>query len=81
MNNWSATLRIADVWKNEELTFEQRRDEIVARIKRLPDCEHDAGLEDIATDLEEAGDVPTFDQAWDHFYDWADLNRVWVATF
>lgn len=29
----------------------------------------------------EIGDKDEFDRVWEEVYDWADDNRVWIATF
>lgn len=39
-------------------------------------------LDDFITELKDfPGDLSDFNQLWDNVYDWADENRVWVATF
>lgn len=76
---WHETLNLRDVFHNEDLEFEARRDEIVKRITSLRML--DATAEQIAEALGEAEDEEEFDEYWDDFYDWADDVRVWVATF
>jgi hypothetical protein len=34
---WTHTVRLADVFHNEEMTFPERRAAIVARLRRIPD--------------------------------------------
>lgn len=82
MSQWLHTLRVADVWRNESLPFQSRRDEIVRRIKgsRFWDAD-DYDLECIVSDMAEAEETNGFDASWDEFYNWADENRVWVETF
>lgn len=82
MPHWAHTLRVADVWRNEDMPFPARRDEIVRRIKasRFWDAD-DYDLEGIVSDLQNAEDVRGFDAAWEEFYYWADDQRVWVETF
>lgn len=76
---WDHTFHIADIWKNDELTFEQRRDAITKRMRRQPwfeVFEEDCG---IISDLEAAEDPDDWDEWWDQFYDWCDDGkRVWV---
>jgi len=81
MNRWIHTLFLGDVFHDESRTFEQRRDEIVRRIKasRWYD-EDDWRAEQIVEDLAETVDADDFDGPWSDFYDWADASRVWVET-
>lgn len=79
---WDYVLNLKDVFHNEEMEFEQRRDEIVKRMKALlidPDLE--AWLHELADYVAESEDEDHFNYVWDDFYDWADDHRVWVATF
>lgn len=81
MVTWAHRLRLKDVFRNEEMTFEKRRDAIVQRIKAsswYTDDEYD--LINTVEELEEASDADQFDEVWNYFYDWADVNRVWVET-
>lgn len=79
---WDRTIDLRPVWRNENLTFEQRRDAIVKRIRNsgwiTDDSLHLDGL------VEELGDVEAvdeFDAVWDAIYDEADSDRVWIQTF
>lgn len=82
MARWRYTLDLVDVWKNDDLTLEQRRDEIVQRIRSaLFWDEYDDDLVLLVDELSEVGDDGYFDHVWNAFYDWADDNDVWVATF
>lgn len=81
---WDRRINLKDVFRNEDMTFEQRRDVIVRRIKRSPwytEQEDYSHLHDVVIDLEEADDAEEFDSAWDEMYDLADIDRVWIATF
>lgn len=79
---WEYTLRLGDIFHNEDMSFEQKRDEIVRRIKAAGFWdEDDYDLGEAVELLAEAEDVRDFDVYWDQFYDWADDNRVWVDTF
>lgn len=77
---WLATIRLGDVWKNPELSFEERRDAIVSRIKSSNWYGEgdDLTLADIVDGLSEAEDADDFDDAWDALYDLADEDRVWI---
>jgi hypothetical protein len=79
---WLHKLQLADVFHNETYTREQRRDEIVKRIKAAPFYdEDDYDLFYIVDELADTDTAEWMDQVWDAFYDWADEHRVWVATF
>ena len=76
---WHETLNLRDVFHNDDMEFEVKRDEIVKRITSLRLL--DATAEQIAEALGDAEDEDEFDEYWSEFYDWADSVRVWVATF
>ena len=80
---WRHTLELGDVFHNDDLTFEQKRAEIVRRIKEAPFYDPtDWDLDDVVTSLEENEDADEFDLTWDRFYDWCDSGkRVWVQTW
>lgn len=78
---WVSTIRIGDVWKNETLTFTERRDAIVARIKATlwyRNADEFSQLHEIVENLAEAADGDEWDGWWDDFYDEADYARVWI---
>lgn len=89
---WRYRLDISDVWENESLTFEERRDAIVQRIKNAPwypghprnasDAIDNAPevLEEIVEELSNADKLPTFNGWWHQFYNWCDDHSVWVRT-
>lgn len=81
MGVWNDTLPLADVWHNDDMTWEQKRDTAAERIKCLPHWGHDDELEQLVEEMEDCDTVSWFDQVWDAFYDWADAERVWVETF
>lgn len=81
MTKWDHTLKLADVFHNDALSFEQRRDKIVRRIRAAKFYDPESyALPDLVEELSETTDADDFDQAWDAFYDWADVHRVWVST-
>lgn len=85
---WDEVVRLGDVWRDEDLSFEERRDAIVARLRTTrwfaqsdPD-EFDGVHEIIAYHLAEAEDADEFNGWWDDLYDHADLgeHRVFIDT-
>jgi hypothetical protein len=82
MPSWKNKLNLADVFHDESRSFEEKRDEIVRRIKAAGFYDPtESWLPEIVSNLAEASDTRTFDSWWDQLYDWADDARVWVATF
>lgn len=86
MTAWKHTLRLADVFHNEELTLEQKTKSIVSRIERAAwfgeaNYHGDlAGVLEELTDAAEEDDTSWWDEAWAAFYDIADAGRIWVKT-
>ncbi|MFD9734393.1 hypothetical protein [Umezawaea sp. NPDC059074] len=81
VNVWLGTLELGDVFHDENAPFEQRRDEIVKRIKAADWYEpEDDGLSCVLDDLAASPDVEAFDHSWEEFYYWADAARIWVET-
>jgi cell fate (sporulation/competence/biofilm development) regulator YmcA (YheA/YmcA/DUF963 family) len=81
MPQWDYTIRLADVWKNPEMTFEQRRDVIVQRLRNSRWYKQsEMGLDEVVNDIEAATTVDEFDEAWAELYDAADWDRAWIAT-
>jgi len=75
---WDLTVNLADVFHNDELSFEQRRDAIVQRL-------YGSGWNSdvvytLVADLGAAEDAGEFDEIWDEIYDHADFDRVWITT-
>jgi hypothetical protein len=75
---WDYVLRLADVFHNDNLSFEAKRTIIAERVRGLPG--NSFRRDRLAAQLEEAADADAFDVAWDEFYDYADEQRIWVAT-
>jgi hypothetical protein len=81
VNVWHYTLKLGDIFHDDAMPFEQKRDEIVRRIKATTFWNPDNfELSDVMEGLEQADDVPEFDEAWADFYDYADRERIWVET-
>ena len=90
MPNWKYTLKLKDIWKNEEMPLAEKRVEIVKRIKTMPYWkgeDTDEPLYEIMDGLEtdfppdDPNNVDDFNYWWNEFYDWADAERVWVEIF
>jgi hypothetical protein len=82
---WQYTLDISDVFHNERLTFEQRRNCIVRRIERSSWYqseieERDGLLYELVDELASSENGDEFDAVWDAIYDEADYLRVWIKT-
>jgi hypothetical protein len=81
MSHWDYTLRLDDVFHNENMSFDARRDEIVKRIRTSPFYDKtDGWLVDFVGEMANSDHVDEFDEWRDQFYDWCNLNRVWVQT-
>ncbi len=78
---WDRRLNLADVWKNPDLTFEQRRDAVVDRIRSSGWADRNDTVADLLDELGDAASADEFDGPWDLIYDEADVDRVWIATF
>lgn len=83
MPTWRYTVDLKDVWRNEGLTFEERRTEIARRIRASRWAEESPWtvFHNLVDELAEVGSVEEFDQVWDEIYDYADMDRCWIATF
>ncbi len=83
---WAHTINLKDVWRNDNYTFPERRDVIVARLRRSNwftgrDTSGFDELGEVVANLADAEDGTEFDEWWDELYDHADRDRVWIATF
>jgi hypothetical protein len=77
---WLEKFYIGDVF-HADIAFTEKRDIIVERI-RLSTFWFDDDMEliEAVEEMEAAEDSDEFDYGWDLFYDWCDINRVWVDT-
>lgn len=81
--HWKHTIKLGDIWRNEDLGFEERRDRVVARLRRSPwlrDRDEVDPLLEIVEHLAHAEDFDEFNDWWDEIYDAADIERVWIDT-
>jgi hypothetical protein len=79
MTQWRKEVRLKDVFHDDEMAFEEKRDVIVRRLKKAFLGNEEA--EEVISDLSYADDVEEFDDIWDVLYDIADRERVWISTF
>ena len=82
--SWAHKLNLADVFRNDDLSFEQKRDAIVRRIRAttwFKGYDESDDLPQFVEELAGAADAAEFDGPWDCIYDIADADRVWIATF
>ena len=80
MPQWRQTIDVSDVFHNGDLTFPNRRDAIVARLKDSGWPATNADVTDLVDELGQAETTGEFDEIWNALYDEADLDRVWIET-
>ena len=81
--SWAHHISLEDVFHNDDLSFTEKRDAIVARIRAsswYKGYDETGDMSEIVEDLAAATDTDEFDAAWDELYDIADADRVWIAT-
>jgi hypothetical protein len=76
LRSWKRTVNLKGVWRNEAMTFEERRDAIIGRIRESGWQSED--LDNAIDELAEAEDADDFNEVWDLIYDLADEERVWI---
>lgn len=80
---WQHTVKIGDLLDSDELTFEQRRDAIVARLQKssaMKDGRKGEVLTDLVADLADADDENEYDWFMEDIYDLADSDKfLWVG--
>jgi hypothetical protein len=82
--SWAHKINLADVFRNDGLTFTQKRDAIVSRIRAttwFKDCDERDSLPMFVEEMADTQDTRDFDAVWSEIYDIADADRVWIATF
>ncbi|NKY60426.1 hypothetical protein [Nocardia flavorosea] len=81
---WDETIDVSRVWNDDDLSFEEKRDAIVAQFKRSrwfrDDDEFGRVREIVDEEIAYAEDVDEFDGWWDELYDLADYDRIWIKT-
>ena len=78
---WDSQINLGDLFHNDDLTFEQRRDGIVARVRATRWARDSYTVTELLDELGDTTDVDEFDEVWNLIYDEADYDRVWIATF
>jgi hypothetical protein len=79
---WTYTIRLADVWRNEQMSFTGRRDAIVDRLQAsawFRESSNGPELRHLAGELAAAEDAAAFDRAWKEIVGFADYDRAWIA--
>jgi hypothetical protein len=77
---WAHQIDVSDIFHNEALTFEQRRDRIVARLQASAWCRNSEAVQELTDELADSENGDEFDGPWDDLYDEADYDRVWIKT-
>jgi hypothetical protein len=77
---WAVRLDVSDVFHNEELTFEQRRDLIVTQLRVSAWHRDSEMVQELTDELADTQNGDEFDGPWDRLYDEADYDRVWIRT-
>jgi hypothetical protein len=78
---WHYKIRVRETWRDENLTFAERRDTIVARLRAsrwFRESSNGFDLSLIADELEAAGNARTFELIWEDLYGHADHDRAWL---
>jgi len=80
---WAHTIDFSSVFHNDDLTFTEKRDQIVAILRRSAwfTAEDEwSELHEIVENIADSEDADEFDNWWDELYDRADYDRVWIKT-
>lgn len=80
---WKYTINLADVFHSDTLTFEQKRDVIVERLRNSQWFKTKGEFDDLPQFVDElagTSDEDAFDGVWSSIYDEADADRVWIKT-
>jgi Zn-dependent M32 family carboxypeptidase len=90
MANWKFKIDVSEIWQKyeDDNDFESFISELIPALKAKQDevtekVDEDEAMdyEDMLNDLEGTTDEDEFDFVWQQLYDWADFNKVWIATF
>jgi hypothetical protein len=82
--SWAGRVNLADVLRNDDLSFTEKRDAVVRRIRATTWFKAKDEYDDLpqyVEELSETSDIHEFDQVFDAIYDEADADRIWIATF
>ena len=82
MKPWTHQIDLSSIWRNDDLTFEEKRDQIVAEFRASPfiaDGENGMELSILVDELAEMDTEEDFNYVWDTIYDMADFNKwLWI---
>jgi hypothetical protein len=90
MANWIMKIDVSEIWQEYEDNndFESFKSELIPILKSIQDevskkldSLEAMDYEDMVQEIELTDDEDEFDYAWQDLYDWADNNKVWIATF
>lgn len=79
-NPWQKTIDLVDVWNSTELSFAEKRDIVVERVRKSGWPNENSVLSGLLDQMTDLDDVQEFDFLWDQVYDEADWDRVWIST-
>lgn len=81
MADWKYTIKLGDVFHNENMTFIERRDAIVHRIRISPWFKKLDEFDDAVGAVEELSDsenLEDFDIVWAALYEIFNADLVWI---
>ena len=83
MPTWFETIKLGDVFHNEDLDLAEKVEEITTRLKQASwraFSADPAEFDRLVEELSKAGSLQEFNFTWEELYDLADLDRVWIET-
>lgn len=84
MSVWLIKIDLKDIFHDDDMPFEKKRDEIVNRLRSsgwLASATYPVRLEGALQELAKTVDETDFDFEWEMIYSHADRDRVWIGTF
>lgn len=75
---WKDKVRIGDIWRNPDMTQQERKTALVKRFRESRWFKANPDLAAIVEELEDTETVEEFDVVWAALYDEADADRVWI---
>jgi len=82
MQPWKHRIDLSATWRNNDLSFEAKRDQIVAEFRSHPcitDGENGMDLSTLVDELSEMDTEADFNYVWDTIYDLADHGKwLWI---
>lgn len=79
---WAHRIRLGNLFHNDELSFEEKRDTLVRLVKAsawYTGEEVFSDLHSLIEEMEDTEDVDAFDDVMSAVYDMADYDRVWIG--